>query len=107
MSAGFWKNRRSSNNRGEAPAEPPTTDKSARQEPRPPAEPIFLLNNQKTSSGKGSSSMNPSCKCVLALILGLWVQGRAVGADRVYYSIVVNEKLIGYAIVESDRTTRD
>ena len=43
----------------------------------------------------------------LFLIPGFWVEGRAVGADRVYYSIVMNENLIGYALVESERTTND
>jgi len=49
--------------------------------------------------------MNPTCGCVLPLILGFCIQGRAVGAERVYYSILMEEKLIGYGIVESDHTT--
>src|SRR5579884_2603692 len=42
---------------------------------------------------------------VLFLISGLWVEGRAVGAELVYYSIVMNDNLVGYALVESERTT--
>jgi hypothetical protein len=44
---------------------------------------------------------------LIPLVLVLWVPNGARAADRFYYSITLKGKLIGYAMVESERVVRD
>jgi hypothetical protein len=50
--------------------------------------------------------MKPCSIYVLSLMLAGWVQGRAAGAAKVYYSIAMNDNLVGYAVVEADLVPR-